>query len=217
MAVESMPSTEATTCPNCEQKEGDHPLFCMGCGHLFPEDEGANHFALFGLTPTFDIDEGELELKLIDISRRFHPDFFATSDAEQQKLSLQHSASLNTAHQVLRDPFERAEYLVQLLGGKQSSEDKSIPEGFLQKTMLLRMKLEEAVEDNDESAIDALNQQVINESEELLRGMSELFERLNDEVGERNSILAQARKDLNATKYIRNLIHDSSGLQRPDA
>ena len=75
MAVESMPSTEATTCPNCEQKEGDHPLFCTGCGHLFPEDEGANHFALFGLTPSFDIDEGELELKLIDISRRFHPDF----------------------------------------------------------------------------------------------------------------------------------------------
>ena len=83
--------------------------------------------------------------------------------------------------------------------------------------MLLRMKLEEAVEDNDESAIDALNQQVINESEELLRGMSELFERLNNEDGERNSILAQARMDLNATKYIRNLIHDSSGLQRPDA
>ena len=83
--------------------------------------------------------------------------------------------------------------------------------------MLLRMKLEEAVEDNDESAIDALNQQVINESEELLRGMSELFERLNNEDGERNSILAQARMDLNATKYISNLIHDSSGLQRPDA
>jgi hypothetical protein len=47
--------------------------------------------------------------------------------------------------------------------------------------------------------------------------MSELFERLNNEDGERNSILAQARMDLNATKYIRNLIHDSSGLQRPDA
>jgi molecular chaperone HscB len=215
-SVWTMIAIESTTCPNCESKQGEHPLFCDGCGHLFPEREGTHHFALFGLVPSFEIDEDELELKLLELSRRFHPDFFATRDECQQELSLRHSASLNTAHQILREPFNRAEYLLQLIGGKQSSEDKGTPDGFLQKTMLLRMELEEAIEDEDEAAVNALNQKMKNESEALLEEMSDLFERLN-EVSEKESLLSQARRNLNAANYIKNLIRDSSGLKRPQA
>lgn len=211
-----MITTELTSCPNCNQKEGDHPLFCAGCGHLFPAGD-TTHFGLLGLSPSFEIDADELELKLLELSRHFHPDFFATKDSDQQQLSLQHSASLNTAHQTLRDPFERAEYLLQLLGGKQSSEDKSTPNCFLQKTMLLRMELEEAIEDKDKAAMNALNQQMKNESDALLEEMSQLFEKLKYGHNGKEALLAEARMNLNAANYIRNLIRDSSGLQRPDA
>jgi len=212
-----MITIESTTCPNCESKQGEHPLFCAGCGHLFPEREDTHYFALFGLGPSFEIDEDELELKLLELSRRFHPDFFSNRDESQQELSLRHSASLNTAHQILREPFDRAEYLLQVIGGKQTSEDKRTPDGFLQKTLRLRMDLEEALEDEHESAINALNQQMKNESEALLEEISDLFERLNNEVGDRESLLSKARMNLNAANYIKNLIRDSSGLKRPAA
>ncbi|MDA0838480.1 MAG: Fe-S protein assembly co-chaperone HscB [Planctomycetota bacterium] len=210
-------TTEVTSCPNCELIQREHPLYCTGCGHLFPEEEGTNHFALYGLEPTFEIDEDKLEMKLFELSRRFHPDFFATQDQSQQELSLRHSASLNTAHQILREPFERAEYLLQLLGGNQSSEDKRTPDGFLQKTMLLRMELEEATEDEDAAAINTLNQRMKAESDALLEHLSGLFNRLRNEVTEKESLLAQARMNLNAANYIKNLIRDSSGLKRPGA
>lgn len=163
---------------------------------------------------TYDLNPAELQDQLLRLTRRFHPDFFATKDPDQQELSLAHSASLNVAYATLQDPFDRAEYLLKLSGGANSSEDKRTPPGFLEEMLSLREVLEESLESKDEETTAALHQKLSARQENLAADLSALFRRL-EQSGNRTEVFECIRMTLNAAKYIRGLVRDSSGLRRP--
>jgi len=70
-----------------------------------------------GLPRRLTIDQHKLEAKFYDLSRAFHPDFYQNKSDAEQTISLGNSAMLNTAYRTLRDPIERAEYLLDLEAG----------------------------------------------------------------------------------------------------
>ena len=69
----------------------------------------SDHFALFGFAPAFALDEKALQQKYLALQREFHPD---RAVPENKLAMLQKSADINEAYRVLKNPVERAEYLL---------------------------------------------------------------------------------------------------------
>ncbi|CAN5388963.1 hypothetical protein BH09SUM1_BH09SUM1_23560 [soil metagenome] len=87
------------------------------------------YFEAFGLPVRLQVDVEKLRDAFLDLSRRIHPDFYATKGELLREESLRRSSLLNNAHKALRDPQKRAEYLISLYGiGIDSSKNAAPPE-----------------------------------------------------------------------------------------
>ncbi|MBI3458546.1 MAG: Fe-S protein assembly co-chaperone HscB [Candidatus Rokubacteria bacterium] len=106
------PSVKCWAC-GAEAPGGD---LCPECGRLQPFPVGADHWAVLGLERRLVLDEVDLERRFHELNRRFHPDYFRLRSAEEQAISLENSAAVNTAYRTLRDPVGRVEYLLVLEG-----------------------------------------------------------------------------------------------------
>src|SRR6185503_14920846 len=102
-------------------------------------------FELFGLVPAFALDIAHLEAAYREIQSRVHPDRFAHAGDAERRASMQMTTQVNEAYRTLRNPLQRAMYLLALGGVDVAFEtDTSMPEDFLIQQMQLREELEEA-------------------------------------------------------------------------
>ena len=118
----------------------------------------SDHFSLFGLAPTFALDEKELQQKYLELQREFHPDRAAP---EKKFAMLQKSADINQAYHVLKNPVERAEYLLGANKEKPSQE-------LLMEAMELREELAEAKTSESLATLKKANQKAIAECMQTL-------------------------------------------------
>ena len=176
------------------------PLFCDNCRTMYPA-EGLSHFGLLGLAPAYDIDLAELRRRYLHSSREIHPDHFGDAAADAD-LSLRTSARLNEAYRVLSDPIMRAEYLLELTGGKPSAEDKSVPQEVLNQALLLREEIEEARSTGDTESLGLLEQQIRLLHDQTQHEVAQLAQQLpgTDQTKQ------QLRQKLNAVKYYQRLL-----------
>ena len=84
------------------------------------------------------IDSRQLESKFYELSRAFHPDFYQNKSAAEQSISLSNYALLNTAYRTLRDPMERAEYLLGLEAGAVKEIRNSPPADLFEEILELQ-------------------------------------------------------------------------------
>lgn len=105
----------------------------------------ANHFELFGIEPSFNVDLDELTQRYRALQKKLHPDNFAHTSDGEKRLSMQYTSMINEAYSVLKSDFPRAAYLLSLAQeGAQASADETTVSNpaFLMEQMLLREKLE---------------------------------------------------------------------------
>ena len=117
-----------------------------------------DYFSIFSLPPHLTIDTAALEKSFYALSRRLHPDRFASKSAEEQAMALAESSRLNDAYRTLKDPIARTEYLLKLEGVEMEEQSKSateaarasgtakkqvVPEDLLEEAFELNMQLEE--------------------------------------------------------------------------
>ena len=93
--------------------EGD---VCPECDRLQPFSSGSDHWAVLGLERRLQLDRADLEARFHRLNRRLHPDYFRLRPPEEQAISLEAAAAVNTAYRALRDPVSRVEYLLELEG-----------------------------------------------------------------------------------------------------
>lgn len=105
-------------------------------GEIRPIPASVDHFAFFELPRKMDVDEAALESTFFEYSRRLHPDFFMNAPASKRILSLDASARLNAAYKTLKDPIQRAVYLVELESGKLEENDSSPPVELLEEIFM---------------------------------------------------------------------------------
>jgi molecular chaperone HscB len=108
---------------------------------LFPP--GTDLFTALGLPRLLNVDARSLEEPFHDLSRRFHPDRFATAEPRLRRISLENSALVNRAFRTLRDPWERAGYLVELEEGRGAAIEAHPPEGLFEEILELQEVLAE--------------------------------------------------------------------------
>lgn len=169
------------------------------------------YFELFELPPTLALDVRDLEKRFYALSRRLHPDLFARKPPAERDKALETSAVLNDAYRTLKDPIQRALYLLKLEGfetGEQSNKD--VPPELLEEVFELNMALEE-LRGGDEDA------------REQLKEALKKFEAMKSEIDEERvtkfaewdashsrDTLTAIRALLNRRKYVGNLIAQAS-------
>lgn len=198
-----MDNGERCTPAKCETCHGpmDSPAFCDNCHSLYPAD-GLNHFELLGFLPSFDIDAAALRQRYLQVSRGVHPDHHGRGT--DSSVSLRLSAQLNEAHRILSDPVLRAEYLLELVGGTAASSDKSVLDGVLATTLMLREETAEAKAASDTAALDACRARARQHYDTTLAQIAALARQLPGDEGLRRRL----RATLNSIKYYQKLLSE---------
>lgn len=94
-------------------KVAENKFFCE-CGKVVPYCWN-NIFELFGLESEFNLDPNLLQKKYYSIITLLHPDKFHSSSQEEKRLAQEHSAFVNLAYKQIKDPWKRAEALLNIL------------------------------------------------------------------------------------------------------
>ncbi len=156
-------------------------------------DLRADHFALFGLSRVFRLDPSDLDSRYRDIQAQVHPDRFAHAGEAERRVSMQWATHANEAYQTLKNPLERAKYLLHLVGHDiQAESNTSMPSDFLMEQMEWREAVVEARNGGDHHELEHLHNR--------LRGD------INSRYGELGELLDEASDYAGATDRVRRLM-----------
>jgi molecular chaperone HscB len=100
-----------------------------------------NYFEFYDLPVSFSVNEEEVKRKFIELSRKYHPDYFSTDPPEKQLESLNLSTFNTKAFQTLSDADRRMKYVLELKNLIHEGERHDLPDEFL----LDMMDLNEAI------------------------------------------------------------------------
>ena len=135
-------------------------------------------FQLFNLPAQFDLDPAALEQTYRQLAARFHPDKTATASAFEQKQAVMMSSTVNEAYRTLKNPTDRAAYLLRQQGiDADAPEHTSFAPEFLMQQMEWRETLAEARGGQDQTALPALDKEISGAQQELWRDLREAFRR----------------------------------------
>ncbi|MCG7657510.1 Fe-S protein assembly co-chaperone HscB [Wielerella bovis] len=135
------------------------------------------YFQLFRLPEQFSIDNQILEQTYRALATQFHPDKFAAASAFEQKQAMMMSATINQAYQVLKNPLERAVYLLQAQNiNPDDPNNTHIAPEFLMQQMQWREMLMEARIENDTHTIQQLHTEITAKREDLLGCLKTYFD-----------------------------------------
>ena len=138
----------------------------------------SQYFTLFQLEPAFDIDAENLEQTYRALAARFHPDKFASASAFEQKQAVMMSSTINDAYRTLKNPIDRAAYLLKTLGiDADAPEHTSFAPDFLMHQMEWRETLMEARAESDLKTLENLNDEIRAEQEKLFCDLKQSFAR----------------------------------------
>jgi molecular chaperone HscB len=117
-----------------------------------------NYFDFFGLPRKLTLDVVALEKQFYTMSRKLHPDRFASKPLAEQEAALAQSSLLNDAYRTLKDPILRTQYLLKLEGVELEEQSKAatdaaratgeqkkqvVPPELLEEVFELNMQLQE--------------------------------------------------------------------------
>jgi molecular chaperone HscB len=195
-----------------------------------------DYFEFFDLPRKLTLDVLALEKQFYTMSRRLHPDRFASKAVEEQEAALGQSSLLNDAYRTLKDPILRTQYLLKLEGVELEEQSKAatdaakssgvekkqvVPPELLEEVFELNMQLQEMRaankmgEDEPElrrdlmTAKDAFDAKMVETQAELegLWSTWDLGVDVKDETQKTRAKEAMVTL-LNKRSYLRNLVRD---------
>ncbi|MGH7166553.1 MAG: Fe-S protein assembly co-chaperone HscB [Nitrospiraceae bacterium] len=214
-------------CWHC-QSEVTGEYFCERCVKVQPVSKELDYFTCLGVPRLLNIDTEELEARFYKLSRAFHPDFFQNKTEAEQSISLGNSALLNTAYRTLKDPIQRAEYLLRLEAGSAKDIRTSPPADLFEEILALQEDLEEfraLTPGRAPGEVDALRARLKADYESLQQRQQRMEHRLFQlfEVWDtlqgrdprdagvhagKDAVLKEMRDILSNRTYLRNIVND---------
>jgi molecular chaperone HscB len=129
-----------------------------------------NHFELLGLAPAYRVDAARLESAYRALQSQVHPDRFVAASDPEKRVAMQWAARANEAYRTLRDPVDRARYLLALKGFDTGEESNTaMPADFLMQQMEWRESVAQLREGKDAAGLDALRAELSRERGEMLQ------------------------------------------------
>ncbi len=168
-----------------------------------------NYFEIFGLPVQLKVDKTELPKKFFELSRKFHPDFYANTTPSEQQRALEITASVNKAFKTFQNPEETIKYVLQLKGLLEEEEKYQLPPEFLMEVLEINEKLMDAADDpglklNLQSAIDNLQS-------EIYAPVKEIIEHYKDNITTEEELL-QVKAYYYKKKYLYRIQQQLNGM-----
>ena len=140
-----------------------------------------NYFELFNLKTSFFVDDEALKKAYQAQVTRFHPDNFANKSQSEQLQALQNTSLVNSAYTALKNPLNRASYLLNLEDVNPFDEkDTNMDANFLLSQIELREQLEGIKEQQDDLALDDFIERVQDFIMDNVTSISEAFTQSRD-------------------------------------
>jgi len=218
-------------CWHC-QSEVTGEYFCEQCVKVQPLSKELDYFTCLGLPRLLNIDAEALQEKFYALSRSFHPDFYQNKTDSEQTISLGNSAMLNTAYRTLKDPTQRAEYLLHLEAGSAKDIRTSPPADLFEEILALKEDLEEyrsAQSDQNSDSLARLRTKLEADRNALEQRQLDMDKRLadlftrwdrlqghqqdatpphNHQRADKDAVLKEMRELLSNRTYLRNIVNE---------
>lgn len=118
-------------------------------------------FSLFGLPRRQALDVAQLEILYRDVQARVHPDKHAHLADSDKRVAMQWATHVNEAYLTLKNPLQRARYLLELAGHDVRLEtNTAMPAEFLVAQMELREAVSDAKDAGDVDVLDTLHRRL---------------------------------------------------------
>jgi molecular chaperone HscB len=152
----------------------------------------------------FEIDAEALEREYLARAVAVHPDRFASGTSAQRREAMESSAQVNEAYRTLRDPVQRAEYLVKLGGIDLDSSDAVGGAPTMDQAFLVDMieRRELVTEARERGGLDQLRAKVEDE-------LDDVFDEAVASL--RKDELAAAARGLVVRRYLQRLLDEIDG------
>jgi molecular chaperone HscB len=127
------------------------------------------------MPPTeYDVDFELLHAQYKKLQKIIHPDRFSSKGEEERGFAADHAAAVNESYSVLKDPLQRAIYMLAERGVEYGNEGETITDSeLLSEVMESRFAVEEA--EGDVSELKALASANDAQRKEVMVGLAEAF------------------------------------------
>ena len=211
------------SCRHCGAGAPTEVHFCPQCERILSLTRHGDYFSFFGLPRKLAIDLADLDVRFRRLSRQFHPDYFYTASGQERLASLERASYLNDAYRVLRQPLDRAEYLLKLEGLPSvglHQDAQELPAGVLEEMFGLNEELDDIRAAREAGAspeqlgarLEAARRPVEERAARQEAQLEALFQRWDKQVDEQaprdvqRATLESIRGLLQERSYIANLI-----------
>ena len=211
------------SCRHCGAGAPTEVHFCPQCERILALTRHGDYFSFFGLPRKLVIDLADLDVRFRRLSRQFHPDYFYTASGQERVASLERASYLNDAYRVLRQPLDRAEYLLKLEGMPSvglHQDARELPAGVLEEMFALNEELDDiraareagASPEQLSARLEAARRPVEERAVRQEAQLEALFQRWDKQLDEQaprdvqRATLESIRSLLQERSYIANLI-----------
>jgi molecular chaperone HscB len=139
-----------------------------------------NYFEFYDIPVSFKADEGLAKKKYLELSRKFHPDFFISHSPEKQREVLEMSTLNTRAFQTLSDFDRRMKYVLEIKNIIHEGERYELPPEFLMEMMDINEALMELKMEPDEKKISDFRIQISGLLEQLFEEIRNVVENYDD-------------------------------------
>ena len=107
-----------------------------------------NYFELFEIPVSLSVNPSDVQKKFYELSRKYHPDYYAQAGEAEQSEALERSSMVNKAWKTFQNPDATIRYLLQLHNLIEEEEKYQLDSDFLMEVM----EINEELMDADEAA-----------------------------------------------------------------
>jgi molecular chaperone HscB len=143
-----------------------------------------NFFEFYDIPESFQVDQVKLKKQFYDLSKKYHPDFYANEDDERQQEILELSTINNKAYQTLSDPNKRLAYILREHDLLKEGAKPQLPGDFLMEMMDINERLMEVDDSEQLAKITAEVQSIENNLQENLEVLTADYQQLDDTAKE---------------------------------
>lgn len=166
------------------------------------------YFDLFEIPVQLKVDTAALSRRFFELSRQYHPDYFAQSGEEAQADALEKSAELNKAWKTFSNPDATIKYVLQEKGLLQEEEKYALSPAFLMEVM----EINEALMDNETGeANEDLNKKIDALEEDIYAPVKPVVENYQEGITPEEALL-QVKEWYYQKKYLDRIRQQLRGM-----
>jgi molecular chaperone HscB len=164
-----------------------------------------NYFELYGLPVLMKVDMNEVKKKFYELSRKYHPDFFANASDEEQADVLEKSSLINKAYKTFQNPDETIRYVLQMHNLIEEEEKYNLDPSFLMEVMEINEQLMDAEMEEDSGTLNSIKQEADDLLIKIYSDVAKIVEHYQEGITTEKELL-QVKDYYYRKKYLQRIL-----------